>query len=129
MPATEETYRSQARLHVVFAITSVAMLLSIVWMIMADHLRPWKQVQRRFQAVEEAKLKAVERDKLAEQRAKYRDQIEAIDAKIARARQGRQANTSATRRSATSAAGSSGSTPGSGSPRPSWTASGASTTA
>ena len=42
MPASEETYRSQPRLHLVFALTSVGMMLSIVWMIAADHLRPWK---------------------------------------------------------------------------------------
>ena len=53
MPATEETYRSQPTLHVVFAITSIAMTLAIVWMIMADHLRPWKQVQREFHRIED----------------------------------------------------------------------------
>ena len=49
MPASEETYRSQPTLHLVFAISSIAMLLVTVWMVMADHLRPWKQVQREFQ--------------------------------------------------------------------------------
>ena len=58
MPASEETYRSQPNLHLVFAITSVAMLLSFVWMIVADHLRPWKEVQRQFQQVEREKLEA-----------------------------------------------------------------------
>ena len=56
MPASEETYRRQPALHLVFAISSIAMTLSIVWMIMADHLRPWKQVQRDFQLVERKKL-------------------------------------------------------------------------
>ncbi len=92
MPATEETYRSQPTLHAVFAISSVAMLLSIVWMIMADHLRPWKQVQRDFQKVEEAKLKAVEREKLAEQQAKFKTQLAEIDAKIEQAGRDREAN-------------------------------------
>lgn len=94
MPATEETYRSQPTLHVVFAISSVAMLLSIVWMIMADHLRPWKQVQREFQKVEESKLKAVEQEKLAEQKAKFQAQIAEIDAKIAQAKRDRETNDS-----------------------------------
>ncbi len=62
MPATEETYRSQKTLHIVFAITSVVMTVTIVWMIMADHLRPWKQVQREFQKIETAKLSAQERE-------------------------------------------------------------------
>src|SRR4051812_29597270 len=59
MPATEETYRSQPYLHIVFAVSSVVMTLVIIWMILADHLRPWKQVQRDFQRVETAKLAAL----------------------------------------------------------------------
>ena len=49
---------------------------------MADHLRPWKQVQREFQKVEREKLKASEKEKLEEQKAKYQTQIDEIDAKI-----------------------------------------------
>ena len=70
MPASEETYRSQPTLHLVFAISSIAMLLSTVWMVMADHLRQWKQVQREFHTVERDKLKAAEQAKLKEQKAK-----------------------------------------------------------
>src|SRR5512135_758583 len=82
MPASEETYRRQPALHIVFALTSIAMTLSIVWMIMADHLRPWKQVQREFQRVEDAKLRAAEAQKLQEQQERYASQIKAIDDKI-----------------------------------------------
>ena len=60
MPAREETFRSQTRLHVVFAISSIAMMLTIVWMIMADHLRPWKETQREFHFIEDAKLRVEE---------------------------------------------------------------------
>src|SRR5262249_27505604 len=87
MPATEETYRGQPTLHVIFAISSVAMLLSIVWMIMADHLRPWKQVQREFHDVERDKLRATEQQKLAEQRETVQGKIDEIDAKIRQADQ------------------------------------------
>jgi len=82
MPASEEPYRRQPTLHLVFAISSIAMLLSTVWMVMADHLRPWKEVQREFQSVEREKLEAAEKEKLEEQRAKYQQQIAQIDAKI-----------------------------------------------
>ncbi|MEJ7638920.1 MAG: hypothetical protein WKF75_13355, partial [Singulisphaera sp.] len=82
MPATEETYRSQPTLHVVFAITSIAMTLAIVWMIMADHLRPWKQVQRDFHRIEEAKLKSSEAAKQKELNIQSLSQVEAVDAKI-----------------------------------------------
>jgi cbb3-type cytochrome oxidase cytochrome c subunit len=82
MPATEETYRRQPTLHLVFAISSIAMLLSTVWMVLADHIRPWKQVQREFQTVEREKLEASEKAKLEEQKSKYQAQIDTIDAKI-----------------------------------------------
>ena len=82
MPATEETYRNQSTLHVVFGVSSIAMLLAIVWMIMADHLRPWKEVQREFHHVEEAKLSAARQKAEDAQRANYQTQIDALDAKI-----------------------------------------------
>ncbi len=82
MPATEETYRSQPNLHLVFAISSVAMALSIIWMVMADHLRPWKEVQREFHRVEDAKLKVTEKQKLEEQKSKYQAQLDEIASKI-----------------------------------------------
>ena len=88
MPATEETYRRQPTLHLVFAISSIAMLLSTVWMVMADHFRPWKQVQREFQQVEREKLEAAEKEKLEEQKKKYQTQIDEIDAKIKAAEAG-----------------------------------------
>ncbi len=82
MPASEETYRRQPTLHLIFAISSIAMLLSTVWMVMADHMRPWKQVQRQFQEVEREKLEASEKQKLEEQKTKYQTQIDQIDQKI-----------------------------------------------
>jgi cbb3-type cytochrome oxidase cytochrome c subunit len=82
MPAAEETYRSQRTLHIVFAISSVAMTLSIIWMILADHLRPWKQVQREFHHIEDAKLRAAEKEKLEQQRATNQAQIDALQEKI-----------------------------------------------
>jgi len=80
MPAREETFRSQARLHVVFALSSIAMALTIVWMIMADHLRPWKETQREFHYIEDAKLRVEEQKKKDELNQK---QLQAYDDKIA----------------------------------------------
>ena len=45
MPATEQTLRDQKRLHVVFGISSVILILSTVWMFKEDHDRQWKQYQ------------------------------------------------------------------------------------
>jgi cbb3-type cytochrome oxidase cytochrome c subunit len=82
MPATEETYRRQPALHLVFAISSIAMLLATVWMVMADHLRPWKQVQREFQLIERDKLNAQEKEKQDELNTKYKSQLDDINSKI-----------------------------------------------
>jgi cbb3-type cytochrome oxidase cytochrome c subunit len=92
MPATEETYRRTPTLHIVFAVTSILMTLVIVWMILADHLRPWKKVQRRFHDVELAKLEASKQEKLREQQAQHAAELEEIDREIAAARQLEQQN-------------------------------------
>ncbi|AGA26197.1 c-type cytochrome [Singulisphaera acidiphila] len=98
MPATEETYRSQPTLHVVFAISSIAMTLVIVWMIMADHLRPWKNVQREFHRIEEAKLKVSEKEKVRLQAEKYQTQIDQLNAQITEAEQYQYKNASEIRK-------------------------------
>ncbi len=45
MPATEKTWRDMKLMHVVFAISSVAMLVGTLWMLVQDHNREWKQYQ------------------------------------------------------------------------------------
>jgi cytochrome c2 len=52
MPATEQTWRNQKLLHVVFAVSGVAMLGATIWMFAADHFREWKPIQRTFIKVE-----------------------------------------------------------------------------
>jgi hypothetical protein len=52
MPATEQTWRSSKLLHAVFGITSLAMLVTTLWMLGADHKREWKNYQRKFRDVE-----------------------------------------------------------------------------
>jgi cytochrome c551/c552 len=54
MAATDKNYRSQYALDIVFALTSLAMLLSTVWMFMDDYFRPFKTEQRSFREVEAA---------------------------------------------------------------------------
>jgi cbb3-type cytochrome oxidase cytochrome c subunit len=87
MPATEETFRRQPTLHLVFSISSIAMLLVTIWMVMADHLRPWKEVQREFQLIERAKLKASDKEKQEELKTKYKDQLDTIEQKVTAANQ------------------------------------------
>jgi mono/diheme cytochrome c family protein/cbb3-type cytochrome oxidase cytochrome c subunit len=54
MAATDQTYRNQRTLDVVFGVSCVLMLLSILWMFVQDFNREYKTVQRDFRDVEEA---------------------------------------------------------------------------
>ncbi|MEX2309254.1 MAG: PDZ domain-containing protein [Pirellulales bacterium] len=51
MPATEKTWRDQARMHVIFGISALVMLVATVWMLAKDHNREW----RRWQLADRAK--------------------------------------------------------------------------
>jgi mono/diheme cytochrome c family protein len=53
MAATDQTYRKQKTLDVVFAVSSILMLLSIFWMLYDDYNREFKHVQRKFRDVED----------------------------------------------------------------------------
>lgn len=46
MPATEQTWRNSKLLHKVFAVSSVVLLFSTIWMFAKDHNRPWKHYQK-----------------------------------------------------------------------------------
>src|SRR5689334_18899504 len=52
MAASDQFYRSQRTLDIVFAISSLLMLGSIVWMFGQDYYRPYKNEQRAFREVE-----------------------------------------------------------------------------
>src|SRR6266852_1819805 len=54
MAATDQTYRKQKTLDIVFAVSCVVMLISIIWMFVQDYNREFKQVQRKFRDVDEA---------------------------------------------------------------------------
>ena len=88
MPAKEDTYRNQRALHIVFAVSSIAMFVSITWMIVVDHFREWKNLQRDFvkfdaakteKDAQDAKLLASEEEltQLREQLAAAKEQVAA----------------------------------------------------
>lgn len=45
MPATEHFFRNQKKLHVVFALSCVALLVSVIWMMVEDYSDPWRAYQ------------------------------------------------------------------------------------
>jgi cytochrome c2 len=54
MAATDQTYRNQKTLDIVFAVSCILMLLGTLWMFWQDYDRDFKHVQRDFRNVEEA---------------------------------------------------------------------------
>jgi cytochrome c2 len=54
MAASDQTYRSQRALDVVFGVSCLLMLAGVVWMFAQDYYRDFKPEQRRFRDVEEA---------------------------------------------------------------------------
>ena len=45
MPATEKTWRDQAKMHVIFGISALVMLVGTIWMLAKDHNREWRKWQ------------------------------------------------------------------------------------
>jgi mono/diheme cytochrome c family protein len=54
MAATDKTYRPQHTLDIVFAVSCVLMLVSVIWMFAADYDREFKHIQRQFRDVDDA---------------------------------------------------------------------------
>jgi len=54
MAATDQNYRPQRTLDIVFALSCVLMLVSLVWMFGQDYNREFKKIQRQFRDVDEA---------------------------------------------------------------------------
>jgi mono/diheme cytochrome c family protein len=54
MAASDQTYRNQRILDIVFGVSNVLMLLSIIWMFAQDYNREYKKEQRTFRDVESA---------------------------------------------------------------------------
>src|SRR5258708_36731393 len=52
MPANEQTWRDQKRMHVIFGVCSLIRDLATVGMLVADHNREWKNYQRGFRNLE-----------------------------------------------------------------------------
>src|SRR4051794_33215890 len=52
MAATDQPYRSQKTLDLVFGVSCGAMLLTTLWMFWQDYAREYKNVQRTFRDVE-----------------------------------------------------------------------------
>src|SRR5438132_13241918 len=91
MAATDQTYRRQRTLDIVFGVSCVLMLASIVWMFFQDYHRPFKAEQREFRDVEEALAQRQMLNLVPNQQ--QLDQIKATEEDVARKRQARDEGT------------------------------------
>src|SRR5262245_5474067 len=57
MAATDQTFRNQKTLDIIFGLSGLVMLATIVWMFADDYFRKWKTEQRAFRDVEAAMAK------------------------------------------------------------------------
>ena len=87
MAATDQNYRSQRALDVVFGVSCVLMLAGIVWMFVQDYDRDFKHEQRTFRDVEEAVAQRQMLDLVPSDEKKA--QIKAAEEGLAKARQQR----------------------------------------
>lgn len=53
MPATENTWRDMKTMHLVFALSSAALLAVSLWWIVKDNQREWKPIQDRTQSIDQ----------------------------------------------------------------------------
>lgn len=77
MAATDKHYRDQNTLDIVFAVSSIAMLVSLVWMFLQDYNREFKHEQRLFRDVEAALFERLAVDQLPDAE-EYRKAEEAV---------------------------------------------------
>ena len=88
MPDSEEFYRDQKRLNLVFLVSAIALFLSTIWMMAADHYLPWKHYAREFEVLKREKLsnelarqeQDIDQAKLADLTRKKEEAQEKLDA-------------------------------------------------
>lgn len=82
MPASEQTWRDQKTMHIIFGATALVMMIATLWLLAKDHNREWKDVQltNRNKA---AWVIQARHDSLTDQ---YSGKLETYDADIRRAK-------------------------------------------
>ncbi|MFO0876809.1 MAG: c-type cytochrome [Gemmataceae bacterium] len=85
MAASDQHYRNQATLDIIFGAGCVLLLLATVWAFVQDYYRPFKSVQRKFRQVEatiaerELVARLPDSDQLREKRIVLRQAREAVE--------------------------------------------------
>jgi cytochrome c551/c552 len=84
MPSPDDTHFPIERLHRLFAVSALALLAVTVWVIAADHYRPWKAYQRRFRdeiepGVTQAELRSLKEQSARQAPAEHRAAVERLE--------------------------------------------------
>src|SRR6266496_4214675 len=87
MAATDQSYRDQYALDVVFGVSSILMLVSLIWMFVQDFNREFKAEQRPFRDVEVALAQ-----RLALEQIPSLAEFDAAQSAVIQAREEREAN-------------------------------------
>src|ERR1700687_5569898 len=77
MAATDQTYRNQKTLNIVFGLTSLAMFLTVILMMVQDYNKEFKPIQRKFRDVEVGVNERLMLDQLPE-RAEVDKRVDAV---------------------------------------------------
>lgn len=85
MPATEKTWRDQLRMHVIFGISALVMLVGTIWMLAKDHNREWRKWQLADRSREAWTLQA----RLAQTQVTSESKRKALDAALVAAQSGK----------------------------------------
>src|SRR4051794_38106097 len=92
MAATDQHYRSQYGLDVIFGVSCAALLLSTLWMFIDDYNRDFKKVQKTFRDVEASLAQremidkmpdAAEVSRRTKELAAYREELDEARARVA----------------------------------------------
>ncbi len=81
MPVTTDTLRNTKKVTILFAITSVVMTISLVWLVMVDYQRPWKDHQAQYMNNEAV---IAELQYLVTQQQDYQEQLREADELVKR---------------------------------------------
>jgi cytochrome c2 len=82
MPASEQTWRDQKVMHIIFGASALVMMIATLWLLAKDHNRPWKETQLENRRKAGWVIQA-QHDQLADQ---FSDKLDTYDADIRVAR-------------------------------------------
>jgi len=76
-----ERHYSSHKLTIIFAVSCVILLLSIIWMFAQDYDRPWKKYQKAFRdlEIEKSRVKFDEAQHALEQNEEYKTLLAKLD--------------------------------------------------